>query len=116
MVFGLDNIKSVLSEDVENHLSDGYKLIDVREEHEWNAGHHFSAEHIPMATIPEKIDTFKENEKYIIICRSGNRSGKVANYLNSQSIQAFNLTGGMREFSQYSENIVDSTGKKGTVI
>ncbi len=69
-----------------------------------------------MATIPEKIDTFKENEKYIIICRSGNRSGKVANYLNSQSIQAFNLTGGMREFSQYSENIVDSTGKKGTVI
>ena len=45
-----------------------------------------------------------------------NRSGKVTNYLNSQSIQAFNLTGGMREFSQYSENIVDSTGKKGTVI
>ena len=69
-----------------------------------------------MATIPEKLDTFGENEKYIIICRSGNRSGKVTNYLNSQSIQAFNLTGGMREFSEYSENIVDSAGKKGTVI
>ena len=69
MVFGLDNIKSVLSEDVESHLSDGYKLIDDREQHEWNAGHHSSADHIPMSTIPEKLDTFEENEKYIIICR-----------------------------------------------
>ncbi len=116
MVFGLDNIKSVLSKDVEEKLNEGYKLIDVREEHEWNAGHHSLAEHIPMSKIPEEINTFKENEKYIIICRSGNRSGKVSNYLDNQGIQAFNLIGGMKDFSQHSQNIYDSTGKKGTVI
>jgi len=116
VVFGLDNVNSVFSEDIEEHINEGYKLIDVREDHEWNAGHHSFAEHIPMAKIPENLHTFKENEKYIIICRSGNRSGKVTNYLNNQSIQAFNLTGGMKELSLHSENVLDSTGKKGSII
>ncbi len=116
MVFGLGNVNSVFSADIEENIKEGYKLIDVREDHEWNAGHHSLAEHIPMAKIPENLDTFKENEKYIIICRSGNRSGKVANYLDNNGIEAFNLTGGMKELSLHSENVIDSAGKKGSII
>ena len=66
MVFGSANINYVLPENIEQHILDGYKLIDVREDDEWNAGHHSGAKHIPMSTIPENLNTFEESEKYII--------------------------------------------------
>ena len=116
MGFGLGKVNSVLPENIEQHLKDGYRLIDVREEHEWNAGHHPEAIHIPMRNIPENIDNFEEKKKYVIICRSGQRSGKVAAYLESQGYESFNLVGGMRQFSEISDNIQDSSGKKGNII
>ena len=64
MVFGSANINYVLPENIEQHILDGYKLIDVREDDEWNAGHHSGAKHIPMSTIPENLNTFEESEKY----------------------------------------------------
>jgi len=114
--FGLGNVNSVLPENIEQHLKDGYKLIDVREEHEWNAGHHPEAVHIPMGNIPESMDNFKEETKYVIICRSGHRSGKVAAYLDSQGYECFNMIGGMKQFSVISDNVHDSSGKKGNII
>ena len=57
MVFGSANINYVLPENIEQHILDGYKLIDVREDDEWNAGHHSGAKHIPMSTIPENLNT-----------------------------------------------------------
>ena len=116
MVFGSANINYVLPENIEQHILDGYKLIDVREDDEWNAGHYSGAKHIPMSTIPENLNTFEESEKYIIICRSGHRSGKVSGYLNSQGLATFNLAGGMKELSLTSENVIDSSGNKGTII
>ena len=116
MVFGSANINYVLPENIEQHILDGYKLIDVREDDEWNAGHHSGAKHIPMSTIPENLNTFEESEKYIIICRSGHRSGKVSGYLNNQGFDTFNLAGGMKELSLTSENVIDSSGNKGTIL
>ena len=58
MVFGSANINYVLPENIEQHILDGYKLIDVREDDEWNAGHHSGANHIPMSTIPDNLNTF----------------------------------------------------------
>ena len=68
MVFGIGKeLQEVLPENLENLLSEGYKLIDVREQDEWDAGHHEEAKHVPMGTIPEKINDFNSDEKYIII-------------------------------------------------
>ena len=111
MVFGIGKVNSVLPENIEQHIDDGYKLIDVREEHEWNAGHHPDA-----IQIPESMDNIQEKTKYIIICRSGHRSGKVAAYLDSQGYESFNMIGGMRQFSEISDNVQDSSGKKGNII
>ena len=69
-----------------------------------------------MGQIPESMDNFQEKTKYIIICRSGHRSGKVAAYLDSQGYESFNMIGGMRQFSEISDNVQDSSGKKGNII
>ena len=69
-----------------------------------------------MGNIPESMDNFKEETKYVIICRSGHRSGKVAAYLDSQGYECFNMIGGMKQFSVISDNFHDSSGKKGNII
>ena len=69
-----------------------------------------------MGNIPESIENFKEETKYVIICRSGHRSGKVAAYLDSQGYECFNMIGGMKQFSVISDNVHDSSGKKGNII
>ena len=40
MVLGINNIPSVMPEDLENLIQQGYQLIDVRENDEWDAGHY----------------------------------------------------------------------------
>lgn len=72
-------------------------MIDVREPHEYELDH-ITEMHIPMGTVPEKLEDlqqYKETE-VVVICRSGGRSGSIANYLRSQGFtQVRNLTGGM---------------------
>ena len=117
MVFDMDNKnEEVMPEKLEDLLKAGYKLIDVREQDEWDAGHHSEAEHIPMGTIPENIENFSTAENYIIICRSGGRSGRVCTFLEKEGINSFNLNGGMNKLSLTSEKIIDLHDNIGTVI
>ena len=117
VVFGIGNeIEEVQSENLENLLVEGYNLIDVREQDEWDAGHHSDATHIPMGSLPEKIIDFNEDEKYIIICRSGGRSARVCSFMEKEGYSSFNLEGGMNKLSLTAEKIVNLDGTTGTVI
>ena len=44
-----------MPEDLENLIQQGYQLIDVRENDEWDAGHYKNATHIPMGSIVESL-------------------------------------------------------------
>lgn len=70
-------------------------LIDVREDEEVAAGKIPSARHIPMGEVPERLDEIDQGEEHIIICRSGRRSGQIAEFLRSQGYDAKNMSGGM---------------------
>jgi rhodanese-related sulfurtransferase len=73
------------------------KIIDVREPHEYEAGH-IAAESIPMGEIPGKLADLAQykNQELVICCRSGGRSGNITNFLRSQGFtNVRNLTGGM---------------------
>lgn len=116
MVLGISHPPSIDPEQLESLIQDGFKLIDVREQDEWDAGHHQSAEHIPMGMIVESINSFKDSEKYVFVCRSGARSGKVTNFVASQNIESYNLSGGMKELQNFTEKIFNSEGNPGQVI
>lgn len=63
--------------------SDGYRVVDVREPHEWKAGHVAGATLIPLAEIPERFAVeFPDPSTPILLhCRSGARSARAAAYL-----------------------------------
>lgn len=72
-------------------------IIDVREPWEFEADH-IDAENIPMGQVPGRIDELTEwkDQELVICCRSGGRSGNIANYLRANGFsQVRNLTGGM---------------------
>ena len=114
--FGISNTPSIQPEKVEDFIENGHLLIDVREDDEWEAGHHVNASHIKMGEIPSNLEKFEKEKNYIIVCRSGGRSAKVTDFLMENEINAFNLSGGMKKFSQVSKNVKDSLGNTGQII
>ncbi|HJQ38855.1 MAG TPA: molybdopterin-synthase adenylyltransferase MoeB [Thermoanaerobaculia bacterium] len=76
-------------------------LIDVREPHEWSAGHIESAIHIPMQQIPQRLAEIPRDQEVVMICRSGARSGHVQQHLKQQGYtNVKNLIGGMQRWSR----------------
>lgn len=70
-------------------------LLDCREQDEWDEAHIDGAVLIPMIQLPERIHEIDATKEIICVCRSGNRSGKVAAWLINNGFRAMNMTGGM---------------------
>ncbi len=75
-------------------VATGTPLVDVREQHEWDAGHAPSAAFVPMSRIDELVDDLPEGE-FLVICHSGMRSQRVTEFLAHQARDAVNVAGGM---------------------
>ena len=77
-------------------------LIDVREPHEWNAGHIEGATHIPMNQVPQRLAEIPKDKDVVMICRSGGRSAHVQQHLLGQQgyTRVKNLVGGMQRWSR----------------
>jgi sulfur-carrier protein adenylyltransferase/sulfurtransferase len=64
----------------------GYRVVDVREPHEWDAGHVAGATLIPLADVPNRFEAeFPDRAAPILLhCRSGARSARAAAYLSQR--------------------------------
>lgn len=71
------------------------KILDVREPEEWVSGHIPGAVHIPMGQIVERLEEISFDEELIVVCRSGNRSSMVSEYLGERGYNVVNMFGGM---------------------
>ena len=92
--------KTITPEELKKMLDEGADLdmVDVREDEEVEEGMIPKARHIKMGEIPESLDKFDKDKEYIMICRSGNRSGRVSQYLHEQGYKVVNMEGGMLEW------------------
>ncbi len=76
-------------------LNEGSRILDVREDYEWEAGHIAGALHIPLDQIPARLDELDPDEDLNIICRTGGRSSRATIWLGENGYSAVNVTGGM---------------------
>lgn len=78
-------------------------LIDVRTPEEWmgESGHLRNALLIPLADLPDRLAELEQyrSRPIIVYCRSGNRSGKAARLLMERGFDAFNVSGGIRQWN-----------------
>jgi rhodanese-related sulfurtransferase len=90
-------MKTMTVKEVEQQLAAGIKLniIDVREADELKEGKIPSAIHIPLGLIEFRMHELDKNQENVMVCRSGNRSGLAARFLEGQGFSVINMLGGM---------------------
>jgi len=88
-------------------------LLDVREADEWAAGHAAAATHIPMGQLRPAM--LPADQVIIAVCRSGHRSGAVAEALRGLGLDARNLAGGMQSWVRSGLPVVGADGRPGTI-
>jgi rhodanese-related sulfurtransferase len=78
----------------------GVELIDVREDHEWEAGRIPGAEHVAINDLPAQAAELGHDQPLIVYCRTGNRSGLAADALRSAGFDVSVLDGGITAWSE----------------
>jgi rhodanese-related sulfurtransferase len=68
--------------DYKKLINDGAFLVDVRTEAEFAEGHIKGSTNIPLHTIPNELEQFKNKTTIIVFCRSGGRSSQAKAYLD----------------------------------
>jgi len=82
-------------ETLASRLADGARLVDVREDDEYASAHIEGADLIPLATVPDRLDSLAADETCYVICAKGGRSARAVEYLRGHGIDAVNVAGGM---------------------
>ncbi len=81
-------------------VDDTTQLIDVREPAELEDGTLPGAVNIPLAELPVRIGELDAGRRVVLLCRSGGRSGKAADWLDQMGFaDVVNLTGGMLAYT-----------------
>lgn len=74
-------------------------LVDVREDHEWDAGHAPRAIHVPLSEVEERIGEIERaaaDRPVAFICRTGSRSAEAAAIAVAEGVgDVHHVAGGM---------------------
>lgn len=92
------NLNEIDPQTLKNRMDRGEKLVllDIREPHELQISQLPGIVHIPMEDVPYRMDELDADAEIVVICRTGNRSAKVTDYLLDQGFkQVYNLATGM---------------------
>lgn len=92
----------------------GAVLLDVREDHEWAAGHAPGAVHLRLAEVI--TGGFEPGKPVVAVCRSGMRSRQAATRLAGSGVKVYNLAGGMTAWRAAGRPVVRNDGSAGAVI
>lgn len=93
-------MKSITTTELQAKLEAGeaLNLIDVREVSEVAEGHIPNVVNIPLGLLEFRMHELDKAKPYIMICRSGGRSGQATAFLEAQGYDVTNMTGGMLEW------------------
>lgn len=72
----------------------GAPLIDVREAHEWVDVHAAGATLVPLSELQDRFGELPPAGELLMLCRSGARSMKAAEFLSGQGFSCVNVGGG----------------------
>ncbi|MFD1929783.1 rhodanese-like domain-containing protein [Sporosarcina siberiensis] len=98
-------MKEITTEELRMRLEKGdvLNLIDVRENDEVAEGIIPGAKHIPLGDVEARVGELDKSVEYIMICRSGGRSGRATQALSDAGYDVTNMVGGMLEWNGKTE-------------
>ena len=88
------SIREVTTTELQEAISAGAVVVDVRETDEYESGHVPGAVHVALGTVPDNVDAFRSDATVYVICRSGARSMRACEFLEQQGLETINVAGG----------------------
>src|SRR4051794_24663747 len=70
------------------------QLVDVREDHEWEAGRIAGARHVELAQIAAEAGSLDQGKPVVFYCRVGARSTMAADAFRRAGFDAYSMAGG----------------------
>jgi rhodanese-related sulfurtransferase len=92
--------KEVSREQAERLIEEGAQLVDVRADHEWEAGRIPGATHLPLAELAERAGEIDKDRPVVLYCRGGNRSTMATAALAEAGYDASKLSEGIVGWSE----------------
>ena len=91
----VNKLKAMLDNNVD------FILLDVRNDSEVLISNISKSIHIPMNDIPNRIIDLDKSKEIVVYCKSGIRSAKVCEFLNSKKFKLVkNLKGGILSWAE----------------
>ena len=87
-------------QEASERVAAGAQLVDVRSDHEWEAGHLAGATHIVFDDLPERTGEIDLERPLVIYCRGGNRSSAAAAALREAGYDAVHVEGGIAAWEE----------------
>jgi rhodanese-related sulfurtransferase len=82
-------------EEARKRLDEGAQLIDVRTDHEWEAGRIAGATHLPLDELAQRAGEIDKDRPVVLYCRGGNRSAMAAAALAEAGYDAVKMSEGI---------------------
>lgn len=89
-------MKTITTKELLDLLPENPRLIDVREDFEFDEAHIAQAKNVPLSRF--EMELFSKTEPNYIICRSGNRSMQACAFLEQEGYEVVNIDGGMLDW------------------
>jgi phage shock protein E len=87
--------------DLKAIINEGAFLVDVRTAAEFVSGNVKGSVNIPLNSIPNQLDKFKNKKNIIVFCRSGARSGQAKSILKQNGFTNVINGGAWNKVSQF---------------
>ena len=82
------------------------RLVDVRQPEEYEAGHVPGAKLIPLADVVARVGEIPAEGPVYVICQTGSRSQRAADYFRTRGIEAYNVAGGTKAWTDAGKDTV----------
>jgi rhodanese-related sulfurtransferase len=92
--------REVSREEARKLVEEGAQLIDVRADHEWEAGRIAGATHVPLPELPQRLGEIDKDRPVVVYCRGGNRSTMATDALTETGYDAVKLSEGIVGWSE----------------
>lgn len=90
-----ETTREVSREETRKLVEEGAQLVDVRADHEWEAGRIAGASHVPLAELAERTGELDKERPVVLYCRGGTRSTMATDALADAGFDAAKLSEGI---------------------
>lgn len=88
------SIREITVDDLDEAITSGARVIDVRETDEYVDGHVPGAVHVALGTVADHVESFRGHGPAYVVCRSGGRSMRACEFLHDHGLDVVNVAGG----------------------